>query len=166
MQENKEVNESLFTQEQVNKIVGERLAKKEQQVREEVTSKLTEEFTSKYQDYDALKSQISSLEESNKKLLEDKVKYDEDLKSINDLKEKVAQYERESVKSRVANELGLPMDAVQFISGNDEDSIRESAEKLKGIVGHRSMPLASNERPVENDINKAFRNTLKGIRGE
>ena len=58
-------------------------------------------------------------------------------------------YESHSVKTRIANELGLPYDAIDFIKGEGEDDIRKSAETLKALTGNRTMPLANPEPGVK-----------------
>lgn len=88
-------------------------------------------------------------------------------KEIADRDSKIKQYESDSVKTRVAHEMGLTYDAVAFLRGDDEDSIRKSAESLKGLVGAGNVaPLASNETGHESAVEAGLRNTLKELKGE
>lgn len=161
------VFEAITSQEQLDKIISGRLARKEQQVRAEVTSQLTEEFTEKYKDYDSLKERLSTLESSNKEMLGFKEKSEASAKELEALRNKVQKYETDSVKTKVAHESGLPYEAVSFLSGSTEEEIKASAEALKTIVGKRTLPLASGESGQVQDTHRsALRATLKGLKGE
>lgn len=84
------------------------------------------------------------------------------------LNAKIKGYETDSVKMRIAHETGLSYEAVEFLRGEDEDSIRKSAESLKELVGMTNVaPLASTEPSgMGNATDAALRNTLKGLKGE
>lgn len=83
------------------------------------------------------------------------------------LRSKIKGYETDSVKMRIAHETGLSYDAVQFLKGEDEESIRKSAESLKGLVGASNVaPLASTETPLPDTEDAAIRSTLKKLKGE
>lgn len=80
---------------------------------------------------------------------------------------KIKAYESLSVKTRIANDLGLSHKAVDFLQGDDEDSIRKSAESLKALVGINYVaPLASTETVPSDDTDAAYRRTLKNMEGE
>lgn len=80
------------------------------------------------------------------------------------LRTKVKGYETDSVKTRIAHETGLSYEAIEFLRGEDEDSIRKSAESLKGLVGATNVaPLASTEQNLGNATDAALKNTLKGL---
>lgn len=80
---------------------------------------------------------------------------------------KIKGYETDSVKMRIAHEVGLSYEAAAFLRGEDEESIKKSAESLKGIVGGSNVaPLASTERNLEAVKDAALRNTLRGLKGE
>lgn len=57
-------------------------------------------------------------------------------------------YETASAKTKIANEMGLPYSAVNYLQGEDEESIRKSAEGLKGMIKVPEAPLASSEAAV------------------
>lgn len=83
------------------------------------------------------------------------------------LRTKLKGYETDSVKTRIAHETGLSYDAVQFLRGEDEESIKKSAETLKGLMGTTSVaPLASTEQALPDATDAALRSTLKGLKGE
>ena len=86
---------------------------------------------------------------------------------VEKLNSKIKGYETASVKTRIAHETGLSYEAIEFLKGDDEDSIRKSAESLKGLVGINNVaPLASTESNVGDATDAALRNTLKGLKGE
>ena len=88
-------------------------------------------------------------------------------KEIADRDSKIKQYETDSVKTRVAHEMGLSYEAVAFLRGDDEDGIRKSAESLKGLVGAGNVaPLASQDGGQGSDVEAGLRNTLNSMKGE
>lgn len=80
---------------------------------------------------------------------------------------KIKSYETEAVKARIAREMGLSSEAAGFLLGEDEKAIRKSAEALKSLVsGTNLAPLASNESSVGDAKDVAYKNMLKGLKGE
>lgn len=69
--------------------------------------------------------------------------------SIEDLSSKVAKYETDSVKTRIANEFKLDTDLIEFLSG-DEKAMRKQAEKLAN-KSRIPYPKAQAERPVNGE---------------
>lgn len=69
------------------------------------------------------------------------------------------------MKHKIAHEAGLAYDAVDFIQGEDEESIKASAEKFKSLVGKQhSTPGFSNEPDVSGNnasIKKLAQNLTK-----
>lgn len=149
----------IETQEQLDAIIGERVARAKESARKEyegfiAPSELdakTKEFTDK----------IASLEKSLSEANEKVANYDKD---ISERDAKIKNYEVASVKSKVANELGLTFEAVSFINGDDEASIRQSAEALASIITKPTVqPLASAEPMATNSRDSAFREMLNNL---
>lgn len=69
-------------------------------------------------------------------------------KSISERDAKIKGYETNAVKHRIAHEQGLSYDAAAFLTGDDEESIKSSAEALKGLIGNRNVPEFRNEPSV------------------
>lgn len=146
----------IETQEQLDAVLSERLKRERETVRKEFEGFLSpEDEAKKYAGYlspDAEKEKYKnylSPEESAKK------------------DAKIKGYETNSVKMRIAHEMGMTLDAVNFLQGEDEESIKKSAETLKSLIGTSSVaPLASTETVVPNAQDAALRNTLKGLKGE
>lgn len=92
----------ITSQEDLDRIITDRLARKERSVRKEF-----EGFV-KPDDYDALK------------------------KTNADLQEKVKAYEADSEKRAIATEYNLDKDLIEFLTGDDKAGWRRQAEKLAG----------------------------------
>lgn len=146
----------IETQEQLDTVLGERLKRERETVKKEYENYLSpEDVAKKYNGY------LSPEDEKEK--YKDYLSPEEAAKKD----EKIKGYETDSVKTRIANELGLSYSAVGFLRGEDEESIRESAEALKGLVGTvTTAPLANPESDPESATDAALRNTLKGLKGE
>lgn len=59
-------------------------------------------------------------------------------------KNKIAEYESDSVKTRIAMEMGLPAELRDRLKGSNEDELREDAKLLAGF-SKRKTPLATSE---------------------
>lgn len=72
-------------------------------------------------------------------------------------------YETNSAKMRIAHEAGLPYDAINFLNGEDEESIRLSAENLRNLmqVSQPQPPLKSTE--ADNNESNAYQELLKSL---
>lgn len=146
----------IETQEQLDKIVGDRLKEEREAVKKEYEGYLSPK------DVDAKYAGYLSPEDEKEKYKgylspEDAAKKDA----------KIKEYETESVKMRVAHELGLSYAAAGFIKGDDEESIRKSAESLKSLVGHQpAPPLADPEGKLSDDKDEALKQTLRKLKGE
>lgn len=146
--------ERTFTQEEVNKLVGQaRLEGKE------IGRKEFEGFISP----EEAKKQTESLTEQLKTLTDEKTALETQL---TESKSKIAGYEIDSVKTKVARELGLPLDAMEFLQGEDEEAIKKSAESLKALVGTRKAPPLSDpeQPPAEDGVTAAFKKMNPNIK--
>lgn len=130
----------IETQEQLDSIITERISRAKESVRKEFEGFISpSDLEAKTKD---LNGQISSLQtalnESNEKIKG----FDA---QIAERDTKIKAYELGSVKTKIASELGLPLNAIDYIQGDSEESIRTSAEGLKTMFGASAMPKASNE---------------------
>lgn len=144
---------AITTQEQLNAVIKDRLERAEKSYQE------------KYADYESLKSQKLDLEK----------KVNELTKTLTDTTSKVAvfektlgekdialkNYESQSVKQRIAHEVGLPYEMAERIKGTTEEEIRKDADSLfKAIQTSRpTAPLASNETGADQNT-EAYRTML------
>ena len=146
----------IETQEQLEAVLGERLKRERETVKKEFAGYLSpEDVSKKYEGYlspdDVIKKYEGYLSP------EEVAKKDAKIKG----------YETDSVKTRIAHEVGLSYDAVSFLKGEDEESIRKSAQTLISLVGKNNVsPLASTESHVSDNETQALKNTLKGLKGE
>jgi len=122
----------IETQEQLDKIIGERIARAKASAAE------------KYADYDEIKAknaeyvaQISSLQAQ---LQTQSETLSGSEASIADLTAKVKKYETDSVKTAIALEMGLPYQMAGRLNGDDEKSIRADAEAMKELIGSQTRP--------------------------
>ena len=139
--------ERTFTQEEVNKLVGQARLEGKEIGRKEFEGWISpEEMAKKTEE---INSQITGLNDQLKTLTDEK----ETLRT--QLTEKdgtIAKYEIDSVKTKIARETGLSYEAIEFLKGDNEEAIRESAEALKNIVGTKQVaPLGNPEQPKEED---------------
>lgn len=128
----------ITTQEQLNEVVKDRLARQKDQIE------------GKYADYEDLKSKNSEYEKQLETLntsLEDSGKKITELETqIADRDSKIKAHETRSVKTRIAHEMGLGYEAIDFLQGDDEEAIKKSAESLKNLVGKsHTAPLANHD---------------------
>ena len=110
----------------------------------------------KYSDYDTIKADLGTLRgQLSAKEAE-----------ISTLQGKVKGYETDSVKTRVAHEVGLPYGMASRLSGEDEKAIRADAESLVKLmgIGKGGAPAAVTE-PLgsggEKAAYQALLNTMK-----
>lgn len=155
--------EAITTQEQLDSVLSERL--------ERERNKVQKEFSEKLEGYDALKEKSAGYEkqigELNKTIEENSNKIAEFEKSKSEMEAKIKGYETNSVKMRIANEMGIPFELASKLSGDDEDAIRKDAETVsKFIRKTQSGPLATNEPDDINDKRTAMKNMLDSLKGE
>ena len=125
----------------------------------------------KYADYDQLKSRVAELEEENvglKSTIEatNQSKADAD-RQLEDLQNKIAGYETDSLRTRIALKHGLPYDLADRLQGNDEESFEADAERLAGFMKPVSKiaPVKSTEPivPKEDDDRTMYRNLVQNL---
>lgn len=156
--------EAITTQEQFDEKVLERVGRAKDSVRKEFEGWISPEDQEKKTS--GLNRQITDLNGTINKLNEKIKNHD---KEIADRDSKIKAYETGSVKIRVAREKGLPYEAVEFITGDDEDSIGKSADALKGLFkdvgGEPPAPNPEGSGGKEKDDNESYKEALKKLRG-
>lgn len=151
----------IETQEQFDEMVRERVNRAKDSTRKEFEGWLSpEEVTTKFAELNAqLTNQTATTNELTDKLKALNTQIEEREKQI-------AQYENDSVKTKVASELGLPVNAISFLQGEDEESIRKSAETLKGLVGTTVSPMANPEPSGGDEKQSALKSMLNEMKGK
>ena len=144
---------AIETQEQLDEVLKDRLKRERDTVLKDFEGYLSPtEIAEKYKDY--LSPEDAAAKYKDYLPPEDVAK----------LQSKIKGYETDSAKTRIALELGLDYKAVGFLQGDDEESIRKSAESLKSLVGANNVaPLASNEAANENKGDAALLQTLRNL---
>ena len=127
VQENTEVEAKevkTFTQDELNKIVAERIAKEKKKLeaerlkQQEMQEKLIEEESEKLAKMTEAEK-IKAKAERERKRFEDKVaKFEAEMKA----------FEQEKIKMKLLSEKGLPVELCQFIQSNTADEIMENVE--------------------------------------
>ena len=151
----------ITTQEQFDQAIGERLKRKEAEVRKE------------YADYDTQKQTItekeSKITELEKTITELNGKISGYEQTIGEKDAKIKGYETDSVKTRIAREMGLSFDAVDLLTGDNEEAIKKSATTLKAFVDSAKGPAPSFEPNGEGSgsgKDAGYKNMIKGLKGE
>ena len=153
--------EKLFTQEEVNKLVGQARLEGKDAGRKEYEGWISPDELAKQKD--ELSKQVEGLNEQIKTLT------DEQTSLKTQLTEKdgtIAKYEIDSVKTRIAREYGLSYDAIGFLQGEDETAIKKSAESLKNLVGTTKTPPQFNAEmpPAEDGVVAEFKKLNPNIK--
>ena len=67
---------------------------------------------------------------------------------LNDLQAKIQQQTVHTLRMQTIQELGLPTDAMEFLTGNDAETIKAQAEKFKSLIP--DVPEARSQQPRQN----------------
>lgn len=158
---------TITTQEEFDAAIGERLKREKETMAKKYEGYISpEDFAEKEKAFSA------SIEELNGKL----AKLTQDAEGheniVSELNAKIKGYESDSVKTRIAHEVGLPYEMANRLSGDDEDAIRADAEalsKLMGVVKHEAPPLAnrdaSDRKGRGGETDEAYRAMLGSLEG-
>lgn len=160
--------EVIETQEQLDKIIGDRIARAKEAAKKEAEADLGE----KYKGYDDMKKELeeksSRIDELGKAL--EKAKNDGSGYStqLEELQKKVQKYETDSVKTRIARELGIDTSLANRLTGETEEEIKADAKALKDIIGSTSVKRVpyDPETPAEDDKEAALKKMLQNMKGE
>ena len=152
----------INTQEEFDAAISERLKRERETVKKG------------FADYDEIKQKYSDgvrrIEELEKSLQEANTKIGDLGRDIADKDGKIKGYETDSVKTRIAHELGLSYDAIAFLSGEDEDAIRKSGQTLRALVGSGkgAPPLRDTEEGggKGSEKDERIKNMLRNLKGE
>ena len=134
----------INTQEELDKLIGERLASKENKIRAE------------YADYEDLKKQVAGWNDEKaafeKTIADNKTAFEELTQKYDDATGKIAKYEADALKTKVAIESGIPAGLFKYLQGTTEEELRKSAEELGKFTKGATAPLADPEgEPFKDD---------------
>ena len=144
----------IETQEQFDAMVKDRVerakksAAKEFETQLKDLEQLKESVTAKETEIGTLKAKITDLEAENKTSGE----------SYQSMQKELSQVKLSALKQRIAIDAGIPLEMADRLNGEDEESIKEDAEKVKGFLGAKHVaPSFSNEDHAESDLDTGFR---------
>ena len=146
----------INSQEELDRVLSARLQRERETVTKQYQSQITER-DQKIAEYDG------KITELNKKI----EGYSEQAGKIADLQSKIKGYETNSVKMRIAHEIGLPYELADRLSGETEDDIRKDAESVKKLIGAQQLvsPLATTESGAKSTGgDSALKSLLTAIR--
>ena len=134
---------TTFTQEDLNKIVSERVKRAQAK---------TEELEKRVKELEEERAGLLSTIEANNQLLIEKdglisAKEAEfaELQKVSD------EYKASQLKTQIAVRNGLPYDLAERLQGSDEESLQADAERLSAFVKQKQVvaPMKSNEPEVD-----------------
>lgn len=148
----------IETQEQFDAAIGERL-KRERETQEKKYSGYVspDDFAIKSKEYETKIGELNkSITDANEKL----AGYD---KQIEERDARLKAYETDSVKTRIAHETGLSYDAIKFLQGDNEESIRQSAQSLKSLCGGIQVPPLADPEHAADTQAAAYKKLAAGL---
>lgn len=134
---------TTFTQEELNKIVSERIKRAQAK---------TEELENRVKELEEERAGLLSTIKANNQLLIEKdglisAKEAEfaELQKVSD------EYKASQLKAQIAVRNGLPYDLAERLQGSDEESLQADAERLSAFVKQKQVvaPMKSNEPEVD-----------------
>lgn len=159
------INTQEEYQQRFNSDLGDRLRKNEEKWQKKYEGYISpEELESQKKDLESRMAELNgALESANTKVGELE-------KNLMEKESTLRNYESSALKHKVAHEIGLGYDAISFLQGEDEESIMESAQALKGLIGSSSTPVPAfgSEPKVNNyDMAKsAYSEMAKALSGQ
>lgn len=150
----------IETQEEFDNRIKERIERAEKKVREEYKGWLSPE------DKKALDSaHADELKKLNDAHAEEMKKYEGYDEKFTEQTNKIHSLETSAMKTRIAIEKKLPFDAVEFLTGDDEEAITASADKLLKLSGSHSVGFTRNtESPLSDSKEQQWRDLSMSLR--
>ncbi|AVX21603.1 protein of unknown function [Carboxydocella sporoproducens DSM 16521] len=135
-QNNQQAEPKTFTQEDIERIIAERLKRERE----------------KYKDYAELKKAAEELQKLKEAQMTEQEKLQAKLQEyeriLQEKEREAKEAQIQATKVKVLTELGLPLDLAGRIFGEDEQAIRRDAETLKKLLGIASKPIGGGTNPT------------------
>lgn len=149
----------INTQEEFDERIKERLERAEKKTRETFAGWTSPDdlksLSAKHSD------EIKALKEAHAKEMEKYAGYDE---KFSEQASKIHSLEVSALKTRIATEKKLPMDAIEFLQGEDEQSITDSADRLSKLsAGTHVGFVRSSEQTSESTLDSQFRTLAQNL---
>lgn len=134
---------TTFTQEELNKIVSERV-KRAQAKNEELENRVKELEEERA-------GLLSTIEANNQLLIEKDGLISAKEAEFAELQKVSDEYKASQLKAQIAVRNGLPYDLAERLQGSDEESLQADAERLSAFVKQKQVvaPMKSNEPEVD-----------------
>lgn len=134
---------TTFTQEELNKIVSERI-KRAQAKTEELENRVKELEKERV-------GLLSTIEANNQLLIEKDGLISAKEAEFAELQKVSDEYKASQLKAQIAVRNGLPYDLAERLQGSDEESLQADAERLSAFVKPKQViaPMKSNEPEVD-----------------
>lgn len=143
----------INTQEEFDERIKERLSRAEKKIREEFKDWSSPEAIKKLKDEHS--HEIESLNVHHSEALKKYEGYDEKFTAQ---EKKIHELEIGSMKTKIAIDKGLSLDATEFLQGDDEKSITESADRLAKLSAPTNVGFTRNtEAPTESAFDSELR---------
>lgn len=151
--------EIIETQEQLDAVLSKRLERERRTIEE------------RYADYDALRSAAADhdakVQELNTLLAEANEKAREHAETISGLNAKLGEYETNSEKMRIADELGVPQQIAATVKYENAEKFREDLGRIAEAMSAQKHYYAPRKNPGDdtggNGKTEAFRGMLKDL---
>lgn len=129
----------ITTQEEFNTAIKDRLERERQ----------------KFADYEDLKTQIGTLTTER----------DTAKQQLADANDRIAKYETDSVKMRIAREKGIPAEMAHRLTGSTEEEIAQDADAMAKIfqAAKGAAPLFDGSQPVGDDKDAGLKKLLQNL---
>lgn len=151
----------IETQEQFDEMVKDRLERAKESERKKFEGFIAPDKVK--EQTDNLNKQIADLTGSLNAANEKQKGFDAQLAERDS---KIKAYETASAKTRIAHELGLSYDSVQFLQGDTEEAIRNSAEAFKSVMKSINVaPMANPEQQKVDDKDAEYKQMLNEMNG-
>lgn len=139
---------TITTQEEFDERIKERLVREAKKYEKHISPDELEKIKEDYQ---------KQIDELNTSIQEKASQYADFDNQIDDYKKQIAKYETDSVKTRVAIDMGIPLELKDRLKGTTEDEIREDAKILSGFASNKKKPPLYSPDPVytKEDLDKA-----------
>ena len=137
----------IETQEQFDAMVKDRVerakksAAKEFETQLKDLEQLKESVTAKETEIGTLKAKITDLEAEKKTSGE----------SYQSMQKELSAVKLSALKQRIAIDAGIPLEMADRLNGEDEESIKEDAEKVKGFIGAKHVAPSFKTEEVPTD---------------
>lgn len=151
----------IETQEQFDAIIKDRLSRAETKVRDEFKGWTSPDALKEIQMKHA--DEIKEINEAHSKVLEKYEGYDQ---KFEEQKKQIHSLEISNLKNRIVSEKNLPLSAIEFLSGENEEEISESADrlsKLSQMSAHNAGFTRNTESPVADSKDEALRQIARGL---